>query len=95
VLGRAAERTVVPGSRYVLLNARYLYPIRGLKAPPPGRTLFAVAHPVQFLPYQYEGYVPEERALLRAHDVSMQMIDTAVVLPSARVRRDPREDDPR
>jgi hypothetical protein len=95
VLGRSDERTVVPGSRYVLLNARYLYPIRGLKAPPPGRTLFTVAHPVQFLPYQYEGYVPEERALLRAHEVSMQIIDTAVVLPSARVRRDPREDDPR
>ena len=67
---------LVPGSRFVLLNARYLFPVRGIKPPPPGRTLYATPHPVQYLPYQYEGYVPEERALLREHDVSMRLIDT-------------------
>lgn len=63
--------------RYVLLNGSYLYPVRGAQPPPPGREVLAAAHPIQFVPYQYESYGPGERALLRKTDVRMRLVDTA------------------
>ncbi len=48
----------------------------GVKSEPTGRVLFRTAHPLQFLPYQYEGYVPVERALLRSNDISIRLVDT-------------------
>jgi hypothetical protein len=76
-LGPRSDDAFLPGSRYVLLNARYLYPIRGVREPPAGTTVFAVEHPARFRPYQYEGYRPAERAILREADVSMRLLDTA------------------
>lgn len=69
------EERPLPDARYVLLNARYLYPAHGPKAAPEGRVLFRTPHPMEFLPYQYEGYVPVERALLRSTDISIRLID--------------------
>jgi hypothetical protein len=66
-------------SRYVLLNARHLRPVRGIKAPPEGKVQFSVTHPLQFLPYQYEGYTPMERSILRSTDISIRLIDIQVV----------------
>jgi len=66
-------------SRYVLLNAlntRYLFPIERAKAPPYGKVLFSVPNPIQFLPYQYEGFSPMQRVLLRSTDISIRLIDT-------------------
>ena len=68
-------------SRYVLLNAlntRYLFPVQGVKAPPYGKVLFSVPNPMQFLPYQYEGFSPMQRWLLRSTDLSIRLIDTQV-----------------
>jgi hypothetical protein len=31
---------------------------------------------LQYLPYQYEGYVPRERALLRSNDIAIRLVDT-------------------
>ncbi len=70
------EERPLPDARYVLLNARYLYPVNGPKPAPPGRELFRTAHPLEYLPYQYEGYVPRERALLRSNDISIRLLDT-------------------
>jgi hypothetical protein len=33
------------------------------------------AHPLEFLPYQYEGFEPMEREVLRRLDISMRLID--------------------
>lgn len=82
ILGKTDEETLVPGARYLLLNARYLFPVRGVKPAAAGRTVFATRHPVQFLPYQYEGYRREQRAMLRATDVSMRLVDTRVAVPN-------------
>jgi len=66
-------------SRYVLLNARHLFPVQGIKAPPDGKVLFSVPHPLQFLPYQYEGFSLMELLILRSTDISIRLIDTQVV----------------
>jgi len=62
--------------RYVLLNGQYLYPISGTRTPPKGEIVLQAAHPLEFLPYQYEGLDPEERAMVRSVDLSMRVIDT-------------------
>jgi len=65
-----------PGdANYVLVNAGYLYPVEGVEARPPGKVVFRVAHPLAFLPYQYESYGAQERAILRAGDLSMMLIE--------------------
>lgn len=61
-------------SEYVLLNARHLYPVTGAKHSPAGKILFQAAHPLQYIPYQYEGHSPNERFLLRTLDISMRLI---------------------
>ena len=35
-------------------------------------------HPLQFLPYQYEGFEPMERQVLRNNDIAMRLIDIGV-----------------
>ncbi len=63
-------------ARYVLLNAQHLYPILDSKIPPAGKVLLSFTHPLQYLPYQYEGHIPKERSILRSTDISMRLIDT-------------------
>jgi hypothetical protein len=71
-------------SRWVLLNAQHLYHAR---APRPAYAsarsggggaveVMRFAHPLQFLPYQYEGSEPMERQVLRANDIAMRLLDT-------------------
>jgi hypothetical protein len=70
------EEKPVANARYVLLNARFLYPVAGSKDPPPGTTLFETAHPLEYAPYQYEGFLPAERHLLRTSGIAMRLVDT-------------------
>ncbi len=58
----------------VLVNAQGLYPAYRYLGYPPGRTLLRVEHPASFLPFQYEGHSPRERAFLRRHDLSIRLI---------------------
>ena len=67
---RAAART---GSPTLVLYADHIYPVP-LPVPPAGATLLARPHPLQFLPYQYEGYTPAERAALRSTDIRMRLV---------------------
>jgi len=62
-------------ARYVLLNAQYLAPVRGLKEAPRGRVLLRFSHPTQFLPHQYEEFTPGERKILRQADITIRLID--------------------
>jgi hypothetical protein len=39
--------------------------------------VYEAPHPLTFLPYQYEGYTPEQRRVLRSTDISMRLIDPA------------------
>jgi hypothetical protein len=60
----------------VLLNARYLHPVFGPKPAPAGRELYRTRHPLEYLPFQYEGFLPVERSLLRSSDVAIRLVDT-------------------
>jgi len=64
-------------SRWLLLNAQHLY--HPLAPRPPLRSgileVLRFPHPLQFLPYQYEGFEPTERQVLRNNDIAMRLID--------------------
>lgn len=58
---------------YQVLFAHYIYPV-----PQPvteyGEIILQRSHPQQFLPYQYEGYTPDQRNQLRSIDISMKLV---------------------
>ena len=64
-------------SRLVLLNAQHLYHPRASRPTlSPGIIeVMRFPHPLQFLPYQYEGFDPIERQVLRNSDIAMRLID--------------------
>ncbi|HKD18168.1 MAG TPA: hypothetical protein VKG23_09875 [Thermoanaerobaculia bacterium] len=72
---RLAEGSAPPAPRGALglLYVGHIYP---KPAPPPPDCEIVVArrHPLQFLPYQYEGYAPAARAALRATDIRMRLV---------------------
>jgi len=61
------------GSPTLVLYADHIYPVP-LPVPAAGPTILARPHPLQFLPYQYEGYTPAERAILRNTDIRMRLV---------------------
>ena len=66
-----------PGRRAdaIWINARHFYPRPEPVKLPDRYVLIADApHPLQFKPYQYEGYLPEDRAALRAEPPRMRLI---------------------
>ena len=61
--------------RLIWVNADHIFPApEPVTLPPHYVTLAAARHPLEFLPYQYEGYAPERRAVLRSTDIRMQLI---------------------
>ena len=69
-IARAQRSTPGP---HVFVNARHLYP-----GPEPVeiksgyREVASAAHPLEFRPYQYEGYTADERQALRTTDIRMR-----------------------
>jgi hypothetical protein len=64
----------------VIVYARHIYPIPEPFTMTPGSVVVAeAAHPLQYLPYQYEGFTPAQRERLRATDIRMR----AILPPSA------------
>jgi hypothetical protein len=61
--------------RLMWVNTKHLFPgPEPVTLPAHYVTLAAARHPLAFLPYQYEGYTPERRAVLRSADTRMQLI---------------------
>jgi len=59
----------------IWVNTRHLYPRpEPVTLPPHHVTLAEARHPLEFLPYQYEGYTPEDRAAFRAADIRMRLV---------------------
>jgi hypothetical protein len=71
----AVAAGAVPAGRCVLVNAQFLFPVRGVVPMPPGRVRLSVPHPLAYAPFQYEGWGPRQRAIVRAADLSMRLID--------------------
>jgi len=67
-------------SQWVLFNAQHLYHPRAPRPPLPPSVVEVMRfrHPLQFLPYQYEGFEPMERQVLRANDIAMRLVDVGV-----------------
>lgn len=61
--------------RLIWLNARPLYPgPDAVTLPSHYVTLAEAPHPVVYLPYQYEGFTPEQRQALRSADIHMRLL---------------------
>ena len=56
---------------YAMQNAKYFLDAPEVSQPIPGIILLSTLHPVNFLPYQYEGYTPEQRQAFRNTQLSM------------------------
>jgi hypothetical protein len=61
-------------SHPVSLYAAHLYPPSKIEAPTGYVEAFSARHPLQYKPYQYEGYTPQEREFLRSTDIRMRML---------------------
>jgi len=64
-----------------ILYAGHIYPTPPPLPPDAGEVLLARDHPLQYLPYQYEGYTPAQRQALRTTDIRMRLV--RVNTPSA------------
>ncbi len=57
------------------INVGHIYPSpTTVQLPNEFIVLRRTPHPLQFLPYQYEGYTPAERAVLRSRDINMTLL---------------------
>jgi hypothetical protein len=72
---RLAEKAApsAPTGTLGLVDVEHIYP-RPVASPPGCAVVIARPHPLQYLPYQYEGYGPSERAALRAADIRMRLV---------------------
>lgn len=65
---------------YRIVKAQHLWGV-DIKTPlPPHHVLLRAAHPLQFRPYQFEGFSTAQRKDIAAHDISMQLIRLTNVL---------------
>ena len=72
---RPGDASVPTGATVIALNAKHLYPGPEPVTLPARYSIVRQApHPLQFLPYQYEGYSPTERNVLRSTDIAMRLI---------------------
>jgi hypothetical protein len=76
-----------PGQK-MLLYAEHIYPTPRPAPLGAGAVLIARRHPLEYLPYQYEGYTPEERAALRAADIRMRLVRLLPASDHPAARRD-------
>lgn len=70
----AAQAAASPREELTFIYANHIYPTPEKVDVTGARVLAAAPHPLQFLPYQYEGFTPEERQLLRTTDIRMQLV---------------------
>ncbi len=72
---REARRVgAAEGGPWALLYAEHLYPEARAALLPPHEVVLRAPHPLQYLPYQYEGYTPAQRESLREVDISMRLV---------------------
>jgi hypothetical protein len=77
--GTTYDSPVAPVTRpeLALVNTEGLFPLREFVGYPAGQVVFSTPHPNASPAYQYEGYSPSARALLRRHPVDMRLIRLA------------------
>jgi hypothetical protein len=63
------------------LYTEYTYPPVKLEVPADSVEAMSARHPLQFIPYQYEGFTPDQRRFLRSTDMRMRIVVPAVEKP--------------
>ena len=71
---QAQNMVPLPSQEYRLLYAEHIWEPPKELALPVHKVLLSARHPLQFSPYQYEGYTREQRGSLRSTDISMRLI---------------------
>jgi hypothetical protein len=61
-------------SRAASLYTEYTYPPVKLEVPADSVEVMSASHPLQFVPYQYEGFTPDQRRFLRSTDMRMRIL---------------------
>lgn len=64
--------TVCQSGGYAIENAKYFLDAPDTTQPIAGDILWEAPHPLNFLPYQYEGYTPEQRRAFREKELQMR-----------------------
>ena len=64
--------TVCQSGGYAIENAKYFLGAPDTTQPIAGESLWEAPHPLNFLPYQYEGYTPEQRREFRKQHLQMR-----------------------
>jgi len=59
---------------YIAMNVKYIYPAPASLPEIKTNVLLSEPHPINFLPYQYEGYSPAERNMFRKESIRMELI---------------------
>ena len=57
----------------IITNAKYIYPLPETLPDIHDTALMYTPHPINFLPYQYEGHTPEERQILRSANINIEL----------------------
>lgn len=70
----ARERVAGETGRHSLLYIDHIYPAAEPVSSPPHDVVASSPHPLQYRPYQYDGYTPDGRASLRDVDITMRLI---------------------
>lgn len=62
-----------PG-KYETLFVHHIYPRPGVPPRDEGEVILWRRHPLEYLPYQYEGYGPDQRRAFRTEDIRMRLV---------------------
>lgn len=85
----AAQRLKGHGA-YRVLNAEHLWGKKSFGTTQPHEVLRRESHPMQYGPYQYEGFSREQRRILAVNDCAMQLVRFTDVSDFAKRDADPR-----
>ena len=59
---------------YIAMNIKYIHPLPESLPEIEKNVLLSASHPINFFPYQYEGYSPGERKIFRSENIKMKLI---------------------
>lgn len=72
-----ADKPAVTRPDLAIVNTYLLFPVHDYAGDPAGEVLLATPHPLALKFYQYDGHVPHDREVLRAHPPVMKLIRLA------------------
>jgi hypothetical protein len=78
----ATRLQAADGSAYRTVGTYHLWGVEVGRALPAHQVILRTRHPLQFKPYQYEGFSRAQRLEFREHDITMRLIRLPVRLPA-------------